>query len=89
MLTAPWFRVYSSRGERLLVQAVDHHDARERALARWRNAGVWSSFAEVRTATGAELEEHFASIAGLERCAWHRPPAHAASTAETLSSRAQ
>lgn len=65
-----WYRVYSYRGERLMVQAVDEGDAKARARARWGRAGLYTSNHEAREATAAEVAEHQASVAAMERLAW-------------------
>jgi len=53
-----------------MVQAVDEGDAKARARARWGRAGLYTSNHEAREATAAEVAEHQASVAAMERLAW-------------------
>jgi len=67
-MTPPnWFRVYSHRGERLIVRALDSADAKDRARLRWQARGLYVANLEARPATESEVAEHLTSVAAMER----------------------
>jgi hypothetical protein len=63
----PWFRVFSAQGHRLVLQALDSHDACRKANHQWTRMGVDSRAHEAREARPDEVTDHKASVRGLER----------------------
>ena len=66
-----WWRVYSDRGERLMVRAATEETARGRAVEQWRRNRMRRGVSEVRPSHEREIAEHEASVSNgyrLARC---------------------